>query len=104
MGAIDISRFFANTGKSAIGKAFESRRVVLPWHGRRAIDEGELPEIWSRLMSSHGSSPKQLAYIHVLFCANHCLFCAFQCGNGIMPFELRSVPELGSPTIQPTSC
>jgi oxygen-independent coproporphyrinogen-3 oxidase len=68
---LSIWRFFANTGKRAIGKAFESRRAVLPWRGRQAIDECELPEVCSRLMSDHGSSPKQLAYIHVPFCANH---------------------------------
>ena len=53
MAAIDIPRF-SNTGERAIGKVFESRRAIRPGRGRRAIDEDELREIWSRLMSGYG--------------------------------------------------
>jgi len=77
MSSIDISRFFAQGDGNAIDTAFASRRAVLPWRNRQAVDESEVPAVWSRLMSVRPAAPRQLAYIHVPFCANHCLFCAF---------------------------
>lgn len=77
MSGIDISRFFAKTDGNAISDAFATRRAVLPWRGQRIVDKDEMPTIWSRLMSTQDSTSKRLAYLHVPFCANHCLFCAF---------------------------
>jgi len=77
MGAVDISRFFANVDGDAIGSAFTSRRAVLPWRDRRPVAESDIPAIWSRLMSYQSPPRSRLAYIHVPFCANHCLFCGF---------------------------
>lgn len=77
MSAVDISRFFANTDGQAISSAFPSRRAVLPWRDRQPVAENDIPATWSRLMSRRGPPRKRLAYIHVPFCANHCLFCAF---------------------------
>jgi oxygen-independent coproporphyrinogen-3 oxidase len=77
MDAVDISRFFANDDRDVIGKAFPSRRAVLPWRDRQPVAESDIPAIWSRLMSEPSSPQRRLAYIHVPFCANHCLFCAF---------------------------
>ncbi len=77
MSAVDISRFFANDGRGAIGNAFASRRAVMPWRGRQPVANGDTDTIWRHLMSRQGSSQGRLAYIHVPFCANHCLFCGF---------------------------
>jgi oxygen-independent coproporphyrinogen-3 oxidase len=77
MSAVDLTRFFANLDGDAIGNAFASRRVVLPWRGRRPVAEGDIPATWSRLMSDRGSPRKRLVYVHIPFCANHCLFCGF---------------------------
>jgi oxygen-independent coproporphyrinogen-3 oxidase len=77
MNAVDISRFFANADENPIGNAFASRRAVLPWRDRRPVAESDIPKIWSRLMSGPNLPQRRLAYIHIPFCANHCLFCAF---------------------------
>lgn len=77
MSAIDFTRFFANADGDAIGNAFASRRAVLPWRDRRPLNEDDIAAIWPRLLSDGGSPHQRLAYIHVPFCANHCLFCAF---------------------------
>jgi oxygen-independent coproporphyrinogen-3 oxidase len=77
MDVIDIPRFFADDDRDAIGNAFPSRRAVLPWRNRRPVAESDIPAIWARLMSEPGRSRRRLAYIHIPFCANHCLFCAF---------------------------
>ena len=37
----------------------------------------DIAAIWPRLLADCGSPRQRLAYIHVPFCANHCLFCAF---------------------------
>lgn len=77
MSAIDISRFFANANGDALGNAFTSRRAVMPWRDRRSLPEEDIAAIWPRLLADCGSPRRRLAYIHVPFCANHCLFCAF---------------------------
>jgi oxygen-independent coproporphyrinogen-3 oxidase len=77
MSAIDISRFFANADGNAIGNAFTSRRAVMPWRDRRSLPDDDIAAIWPRLLADCGSPRQRLAYIHVPFCANHCLFCAF---------------------------
>ncbi|MCC6776985.1 MAG: heme anaerobic degradation radical SAM methyltransferase ChuW/HutW [Hyphomicrobiales bacterium] len=77
MGAIDISRFFANANGDAIGSAFASRRAVMPWRDRRPLSDDEIAATWPRLLSDCAMPRRRIVYIHVPFCANHCLFCAF---------------------------
>lgn len=77
MDVADISRFFANTDGNAMDNAFASRRAVMPWRNRQPVAESDIAAIWSRLMSYTSSPQRRLAYIHVPFCANHCLFCGF---------------------------
>ncbi len=77
MGTADLARFFANADGGAIGNAFASRRVVLPWRDRRPLSEDDIAATWPRLLSDDSPPRRRLVYIHVPFCANHCLFCAF---------------------------
>lgn len=77
MNAADLVPHFARLGGDPIRDAFAVRRVVLPWRSKRPLPEEELPATWARLMSGHRSPERRLAYIHVPFCANHCLFCGF---------------------------
>ncbi|MCC7348732.1 MAG: heme anaerobic degradation radical SAM methyltransferase ChuW/HutW [Variibacter sp.] len=92
MSAVDISRFFANDGRDAIGNAFASRRAVLPWRNRQPVAEGDVPTIWARLMSEQSAPHRRLAYIHVPFCANHCLFCGFY-RNAYTPAEAAAYAD-----------
>ncbi|WP_291002143.1 heme anaerobic degradation radical SAM methyltransferase ChuW/HutW [Hyphomicrobium sp.] len=77
MSAADLAPHFARLGGDPIRDAFAARRAVLPWRNKRPLPDDELPATWSRLMSSYCSPEMRLAYIHVPFCANHCLFCGF---------------------------
>jgi len=77
MNPVDLSRFFANVDGNAIGNAFPSRRAVLPWRDRRPLGEDDISAIWPALLSECGTPRHRLVYIHVPFCANHCLFCGF---------------------------
>jgi oxygen-independent coproporphyrinogen-3 oxidase len=77
MSAADLTRHFARLDGDAIGNAFASRRAVMPWQDKQPLAPEDIPAAWSRLMSSRGSDHCRLAYIHVPFCANHCLFCGF---------------------------
>src|SRR5690606_31087890 len=56
---------------------FASRRAVMPWRGARPLALEEIPAAWSRMMSGRASGRDRVAYLHVPFCANHCLFCGF---------------------------
>lgn len=74
---MDLSRFFANSAGDAIGDVFPSRRVVMPSRNRRPLDAEAIADIWPRLLAECGAPRRRLAYVHVPFCANHCLFCGF---------------------------
>ena len=77
MTTVDLTRFFANTDGEVISNAFASRRAVVPWRDRRPLGEDDIADIWPGLLSECGTPRRRLVYIHVPFCANHCLFCGF---------------------------
>lgn len=57
-----------------------SRRPLDPWSGRRAVEAGDAAALWERLLAAPPARRKRLAYVHLPFCANHCLFCGFYRG------------------------
>lgn len=73
----DLARYFANSDGNAIANAFATRRTVVPWRDRRPLPEADVRATWSRLMAGGSTPRRRLAYLHVPFCANHCLFCGF---------------------------
>ncbi|HRN87652.1 heme anaerobic degradation radical SAM methyltransferase ChuW/HutW [Hyphomicrobium sp.] len=73
----DLAPHFARLVDEPICDAFADRRAVLPWRSKKPLPAGEVSATWASLMSGHRSSEDRLAYIHVPFCANHCLFCGF---------------------------
>lgn len=77
MAVVDLAPFFANVGGDPVRDAFASRRALLPWRNRRALPAEEMSATWTRLLGDHRPSGSRLAYVHVPFCANHCLFCGF---------------------------
>ncbi|WEX08554.1 heme anaerobic degradation radical SAM methyltransferase ChuW/HutW [Chelativorans sp. AA-79] len=75
---VDISRHFAKTGGDPLRDAFFRRTPVMPWRDKRPLPAEDLPAVWKGLLAeSAGARRKRLAYVHVPFCANHCLFCGF---------------------------
>ncbi len=93
MTAADLAPYFARIGDDPFRDAFATRRAVLPWRSKRPLPEDTVPATWARLMSSHRSPDKRLAYIHVPFCANHCLFCGFY-RNAYTPGAAASYADL----------
>lgn len=72
--SLPLEHHFAN-GADPLGSAF-ARRNLFPWlrRGARPLPDG--PEQAARLLAEPRSG-KRVAYLHVPFCANHCLFCGF---------------------------
>lgn len=58
-------------------EAFSRRSAVMPFRGKHRLSAEEMPVVWERLINGTSSPNKRLVYIHVPFCANHCLFCGF---------------------------
>jgi oxygen-independent coproporphyrinogen-3 oxidase len=93
MSVADLTRHFARIEGDAIGNAFTSRRAVMPWQDKQPLAPEDIPAVWSRLMLSRGSQRGRLAYIHVPFCANHCLFCGFY-RNAYTPQEASAYADI----------
>ncbi|MFT0851395.1 heme anaerobic degradation radical SAM methyltransferase ChuW/HutW [Achromobacter sp. F4_2707] len=72
-----LNEYFARYDHNPLRNAFAVRRAVLPWRNKRAVTTTDAAGLCTRLHQEVGGSSGQLAYIHVPFCANHCLFCGF---------------------------
>lgn len=57
-------------------EAFAKREALMPMWGMQPVDSAEWPSIWQRLQQST-LMPGALAYVHIPFCANHCVYCGF---------------------------
>lgn len=73
----DISRYCARIGSDPIRDAFVSRRAVMPSRAGARLAADAVPGRWRALMAEAHPRRKRLAYVHIPFCANHCLFCGF---------------------------
>lgn len=93
MNVADLVPHFAQLGGDPIRDAFAVRRAVLPWRHKQPLPAEEVPATWARLMGGHGSPRKRLVYLHVPFCANHCLFCGFY-RNAYTPGTASSYADL----------
>lgn len=75
---IDMGSYFANTGSgNPLSDAFSRRSAVMPFRGKQRIGADNIDGLWVDILARPSSPQKRLAYIHVPFCANHCLFCGF---------------------------
>lgn len=73
-----LTRFFANIDSGGARKvAFVSRRAVMPFLGKRKVPTEKIASEWSKLLAREAAPRMRAAYVHVPFCANHCLFCGF---------------------------
>lgn len=74
----DIANYFANENSEyPLRDAFSRRSAVMPFRGRQRMPDDEVQSRWSLLLSQSAMPKKRLVYVHVPFCANHCLFCGF---------------------------
>ena len=88
-----LAPHFARLVDEPICDAFAGRRAVLPWRNKRPLPADDVPATWASLMRNHRSSEDRLAYVHVPFCANHCLFCGFY-RNAYTPQATSSYADL----------
>lgn len=72
----DAARFFARVTPTPLADAFDVKRVMPPFAGARALEPHERSARWTAIRDARRSG-KSLAYVHVPFCENHCLFCGF---------------------------
>lgn len=85
----DLARYFAaGTGLDPFGEAFSRRHAVMPFRGKKRLPPEEMQDVWLQIQSQPGRPGKRLAYIHIPFCANHCLFCGF--------YKNAYVPQTGA--------
>ncbi len=80
MTADELEPHFARLGGDPVREAFPARRAVMPWRSRRPLPQEEIEATWADLVRNRrpaGPDAARLAYFHVPFCANHCLFCGF---------------------------
>ncbi len=71
-----LSAFFAELGADPLASAFRGRQAVHPFVGLEPVLEDAVAGIWQRLCETPRSGPS-VAYVHIPFCFNHCLYCGF---------------------------
>lgn len=71
-----LAAYFARMGDDPLRTAFAMRRAVMPWRRQQAVPAEGMAAAWAQMLDAAPSSHR-IAYIHVPFCANHCLFCGF---------------------------
>lgn len=71
-----IEQFFANQTDTPLVDAFTSKGAVHPFVGMQAVPKNQWDDVWDQIRKTPRSG-KSVAYIHIPFCENHCLFCGF---------------------------
>lgn len=74
----DMTRYYANdAGPDPLSDAFARRTAVMPFRGKKRLPAEEIETRWRAILSTPSRPGKRLVYVHIPFCANHCLFCGF---------------------------
>lgn len=56
--------------------AFAQRAFAAPWRGATPIPEADTQSVMAQVLATPRTGPT-VAYIHVPYCQNHCVFCGF---------------------------
>jgi coproporphyrinogen dehydrogenase len=64
------------TPKQSAPKAFPERQALMPVWGGVPMPRPQWQNIWKKKLP-HVTDVDALAYLHIPFCANHCVFCGF---------------------------
>ena len=64
------------TPRQSAPKAFPERQTLMPIWGGVPIPRERWKDIWRQKLP-HAAGGDALAYLHIPFCANHCVFCGF---------------------------
>jgi anaerobilin synthase len=73
---VTLESLFAATGGDPLAAAFPGKRGVHAFANSRAAPESEVESLWHDL-HAQPRRRRAVAYVHVPFCENHCLFCGF---------------------------
>lgn len=71
-----LDQFFARRTDTPLADAFVSKGAVHPFVGMQPVAADDWDGIWQGI-SATPRQGKSVAYIHIPFCENHCLFCGF---------------------------
>ena len=64
------------TPRQSAPKAFPERQALMPVWGGVPMPRPQWQNIWKKKLP-HATDVDALAYLHIPFCANHCVFCGF---------------------------
>lgn len=71
-----LKSFFAVESATPLADAFPGKRAVHPFTGMAPVPEDQVLALWQQIHSRPRRN-RAVAYVHVPFCENHCLFCGF---------------------------
>lgn len=106
----DPSPYFAKLGSdpqsSPLSCAFDEGRQAHPPSGQVPIAKEAWQSTWDKILNTPRSRPG-MAYVHIPFCENHCLFCGFyqnawrsEAGPGYVDLVLSQLAQLdGKPVL-----
>lgn len=73
---LTLTDLFAQSDGDALAEAFPKKTVVHPFVDARPVPKEQWAEAW-QAVSVLPRQGKSVAYLHIPFCENHCLFCGF---------------------------
>ncbi len=71
-----LEQFFAQKTDDPLRYAFPHRGMHMPGSAGAAVTPCDLQNVWNEVQQGERSG-QAVMYLHVPFCANHCLFCGF---------------------------
>ena len=93
---LHLEQYYACQSSAPLVWAFPTRSP-LPWITHKSLQMNDSAATWAQLVQRERSG-KNVAYIHVPFCANHCLFCNFytnrSTSNALRQYVDRVILEL----------
>ncbi len=60
-----------------VSLAYPARAPLMPWRDLHPVAADRQSACWQQVCQQQVVAGKRLAYVHIPFCANHCLFCNF---------------------------
>lgn len=71
-----LEDLYASEDGTPLANAFGIKKVVHPFVGMSPVPQDKFKDIWQNI-TNQPRAGKSVAYLHVPFCENHCLFCGF---------------------------
>lgn len=103
----DLSPYFARVSDNPLEEAFDDARQAHPPGGQIPVAREDHGAVWRKCIETPRTRPG-MAYVHIPFCENHCLFCGFyqnawrpESGPGYVDLVLKQATQLaGKPVLE----